>query len=706
MKHDKLLTFLAGIGLAALLSCGAVGCLLTGFDLNVENRSLLWLVCAASSVFWGIALGWKWGGVSLLCLLSLLTGWLWHRGGLETQLLQLIHRISHMYDLAYGWGKLNLTGLPWNTGTAELPLMLLGCALSGVVCRTVCRGKHTWTAVIACLLPLISCLVVTNTVPGEAALFCLLLGLILLLMTGSVRRLDKHQAGRLLWLLLLPVAAVLALTFWLIPQDGYVNRSAEVRDRIIAWAEGLPEKAEDTAAQIGEAFRSDSEDTVNLKTLGRQSRQTYPVMDVTAQWSGAMYLREQDYDTYTGTGWTSTRHRSEEFSCPGVAAGAVEITTRRVREHRFLPYYPNAGQLLGGGTVYNPDREKTYQVERQVLPDNWRTLVQERAQGDWESEHVFATTLEITNRLDAGRYLALPEQTRLRAAELLEEILTDTSSATAAAGDIADYVRRSAVYDRDTGRMPADAGDFALWFLEESDTGYCVHFATAAVVLLRAAQVPARYVTGYLAHCTPGETVTVTAEAAHAWAEYYEPQLGCWIVLEATPAEGIPTQTLPGETESEAAAPSQSTQEPVPVTRPGNPDTTEAGPEPTAPTSPGEQTEEPTKGSALWLWLPVLMAAAVGQCPIRVRLRRRRYTGEPNRRALGHWQEILLLSRLRGEAAPGNLKELAQKAKYSQHTLTRTELAQMEEYIDDSVEKLKAQPWYRRLVYRLIFAAW
>lgn len=708
MKHNNLPTLLAAMGLSALLSCGAVGCLATGFDLNVEHPALLWLVCAASSALWGIALQWKRGGITLLCLLSLLTGWLWHRGGLQQQLLQLIHRISHMYDLAYGWGKLNLTGLPWDEGAADLPLRLLGCALSGVICHTVCRGKRTWFAVFAALLPLISCMVVTNTVPEEAALFCLLLGLILLLLTGAVRRLSTHQAARLLWLLVLPVAAALGLAFLAIPQDDYVNQSAEVRDKIITWAESLPEKAEDTASQIGEAFRDHSEESVNLQTLGRQARLTYPVMDVTAQWSGTLYLRGQDYDTYTGTGWTATRHRSEEFTCTGVSAGAVEISTRRSWDHLFLPYYPAAGHLLGSGTARNPEGLKTYRVERQVLPDNWRTLVEERAQGRWDSEFIFATTLEITNRMDTERYVKLPEQTRLRAAQLLEGILTDTSSATAAARDIADYVRSSAVYDRDTGRMRADAEDFALWFLEESDRGYCVHFATAAVVLLRAAQVPARYVTGYVAHCSPGQTVTVTADAAHAWAEYYEPQLGCWIMLEATPGDGIPAQTTPEETENGAAAPVTTPEEPVTVTRPS--------PEPTAPSGAGSETkpqtapdarpEEPQKTSAPWLWLPVLLAAAVVQCPIRIHLRRRRYAPEPNRRALGHWQEIVLLSRLRGEAAPGTLKQLAQKAKYSRHTLTREELAQMEDYIYDSVEQLKARPWYLRLVYRLVFAAW
>ena len=63
--------------------------------------------------------------------------------------------------------------------------------------------------------------------------------------------------------------------------------------------------------------------------------------------------------------------------------------------------------------------------------------------------------------------------------------------------------------------------DFATWFLNESDTGYCVHFATAGTLMLRALGIPARYVTGYYATAYANQTVTVTTDNAHAWVEYY-----------------------------------------------------------------------------------------------------------------------------------------------------------------------------------------
>ena len=62
----------------------------------------------------------------------------------------------------------------------------------------------------------------------------------------------------------------------------------------------------------------------------------------------------------------------------------------------------------------------------------------------------------------------------------------DASDTKTAARAIAKYVSKSKTYSLDTPRAP-EGEDFALWFLRESDTGYCVHFTTATVLLLRAA---------------------------------------------------------------------------------------------------------------------------------------------------------------------------------------------------------------------------
>ncbi len=73
-------------------------------------------------------------------------------------------------------------------------------------------------------------------------------------------------------------------------------------------------------------------------------------------------------------------------------------------------------------------------------------------------------------------------------------------------------------------------------FLFRQTAGHCEFFASAAVLLLRAAGVPARYVTGFRGgEWNPiGGYVAVRGERAHAWAEAFVAGAG-WTRVDATP---------------------------------------------------------------------------------------------------------------------------------------------------------------------------
>lgn len=95
-----------------------------------------------------------------------------------------------------------------------------------------------------------------------------------------------------------------------------------------------------------------------------------------------------------------------------------------------------------------------------------------------------------------------------------------------------------------TAAGPAD--DTVDAFLFHSKTGYCVHFATAFVILARLDGIPARYVTGFLVYLPQdGTTTTVTGLSAHAWAEVWVPKRG-WVTEEATPPMLESAFSVPG----------------------------------------------------------------------------------------------------------------------------------------------------------------
>lgn len=158
--------------------------------------------------------------------------------------------------------------------------------------------------------------------------------------------------------------------------------------------------------------------------------------------------------------------------------------------------------------------------------------------------------------------------------------------------------------------------------------GYCVQFATAMVMLSRAANIPARMAIGFLPGTGNKGVWTVTASDAHTWPELYLDGIG-WTRFEPTPSRAAPpvyaVPTTPGGT---------------PVgTSPGD-DATTAVPRNRAPKDLGDSTDLGTSTAAgisptsviRWLtrgWGLVLLGSLLGLfgsmvVPTAARWRRRR----------------------------------------------------------------------------------
>jgi transglutaminase-like putative cysteine protease len=92
-------------------------------------------------------------------------------------------------------------------------------------------------------------------------------------------------------------------------------------------------------------------------------------------------------------------------------------------------------------------------------------------------------------------------------------------------------------------------------FLRTRHSAHCEYFATATVLLLRQAGVPARYVTGYVAdEVTDDSQVWVARNRdAHAWAEAYDEITETWFPVESTPGRSYQTVDVRREGEDEAS---------------------------------------------------------------------------------------------------------------------------------------------------------
>ena len=98
-------------------------------------------------------------------------------------------------------------------------------------------------------------------------------------------------------------------------------------------------------------------------------------------------------------------------------------------------------------------------------------------------------------------------------------------------------------YDTNCGALPDtvnDAESFMDYFLFTSKKGYCMHFATAFVVMANEMGIPCRYVQGYNAKADGSGNITVRQSSAHAWPEVYFDHVG-WVAFEPTPGYSIQT---------------------------------------------------------------------------------------------------------------------------------------------------------------------
>lgn len=269
---------------------------------------------------------------------------------------------------------------------------------------------------------------------------------------------------------------------------------------------------------------------------------------------------------------------------------------------------------------------------------------------------------------------------------------------------------------------PGPGQDFVEFFLDQSHEGFCVHFATAAVLLLRSAGYPARYAEGYVVPSEQdGQWVDVPDYNAHAWVEVYCGGTG-WIPVEVTP----PSTDNPAVYYNAILPEEENIPTPVPVEEmptlpprrtPSPQETPDAsqGPAATPSTTPTPAPLGGVSGSggddSFW---PVMLACAgalAAVCGLLVLSRallwrkRRKDFAQKNRSQaalkayayllkLYHW-EALCGQR---EEQPPRWKELAEKARFARDMLSQEELEELTGDAERLAAKLREQlPRFQKL---------
>ena len=254
---------------------------------------------------------------------------------------------------------------------------------------------------------------------------------------------------------------------------------------------------------------------------------------------------------------------------------------------------------------------------------------------------------------------------------------------------VKNYISSSKPYSLKTPKMPSGK-DFATWFLNESDTGYCVHFATAGTLMLRVLGIPARYVTGYYATAYANQTVTVTTDNAHAWVEYYSDTAG-WIPLECTPSSFQPARYVGSQ---RANGGSTDTTQPTtvePTTAPTAP-TNGTVSHSTKPKNDNKSSFEFNGFTIAMMSLGIVALALIAIFSRRIiiiKKRKQRFeTGRNNKRAICIYKELKNLTKISHLLITDEVKSVYEKARFSNHTISDDELKIIENAYYNSIEEI------------------
>jgi transglutaminase-like putative cysteine protease len=264
--------------------------------------------------------------------------------------------------------------------------------------------------------------------------------------------------------------------------------------------------------------------------------------------TGPLYVRGQSFDTFDGIDWRNSAH----------ALTRVDIASQRPAELPFRAVSdgsPKSAEKLGqtyqmltslDEIVFTVGRPYSVQFSRVDVSAVWASDDQVLRIGGIHpagSSYTVYSTNEIYSDKDLllrsrGASLAGTNDLQIpnhhdRVASLAQRVVGNETSAYGKALALERYLRTKYKYALDHQVVgPQVVNDF----LFDEKEGHCALFASAMVIMLRSVNVPARYVTGFLAHDPASDgSFTITGRDGHAWVEAFVPGTG-WISFDPTAA--------------------------------------------------------------------------------------------------------------------------------------------------------------------------
>ncbi|MCD8308230.1 MAG: transglutaminase-like domain-containing protein [Clostridia bacterium] len=265
-------------------------------------------------------------------------------------------------------------------------------------------------------------------------------------------------------------------------------------------------------------------------------------MLITSDTTGSLYLKLMNFGDYNGSGWEEATEYDGYITVDGTEYSlsylfslaldeacytASEVTVELYVDDYVLPYYLD---FYGGdyeiqtSDVSYSGSTTTYTVN--VYYYDYLTYV---AAGLTLPE--VYTELELAYRTFVyENYLSVPQSTAEYLNTVIQEQGFDADDENIVS-KVVNYIQNAATYNLAYDSALDEEEDIVVAFLRDYKEGICQHYASAATLLFRTLGIPARYVLGYYAVTSAGQSVETGAP--HAWTEIYIDGLG-WVQLEVT----------------------------------------------------------------------------------------------------------------------------------------------------------------------------
>lgn len=692
-------SFTIDILLCVTLISSLFYCLVTSFDIKTEWYIIVVPTAIFCTIYGLLASLVKKSGVLFISVaITMIVFVFTLLFSLESILEQLSYVITQALKLLSQYLPVqNKIILGDTLGTSATGLFVfISAILSAVFTISLIRYKRILIPSLLSMVLLVPCFILVNTLPSLVCLFIAIASLIALYISKNTRKFRPSQGGVIAAISFGTMLVVMAILLAFNPIEKYER---------FDWQENLLQSIENsfniddgrkTSTEKNlNGIKGSLEEKENLSDISPLTQTHTPVMTVTSAVGGNIYLKGTAYADYRDNIWSiisdnDVARYPQDFVPFTATIGNNALTDTRVHmlnesKIAYVPYFleslpDNLNSVADVCVKNNTDKnefnyshypfyaEGTYRYNNSAEAENYKAFVY-----DTYLEIPRKTQIELRRIADQEGFL----DSELTVSEKIEMVKN--------------YISSSKTYSLKTPKMPSGK-DFATWFLNESDTGYCVHFATAGTLMLRALGIPARYVTGYYATAYANQTVTVTTDNAHAWVEYYSDTAG-WIPLECTPSSFRPARYVGSQ---RASGGSTDTTQPTtvePTTAPTAPTNgTVSHNTNTKPKNDSKSSFEFNGFTIAMMSLGIVALALIAIFSRRIiiiKKRKQRFeTGRNNKRAICIYKEIKNLTKISHLLITDEVKSVYEKARFSNHTISDDELKIIKNAYYNSIEEI------------------